>query len=466
MNNEISMGKRIKELLAKKTLPTILAGSMLFGSGALVSEAEAYSLDEPSQSYEDFINYDGIKVFINGRYVEFSESTGYPFVLDGSTMIPLRAVSKAFGAKVDWNEYSKTASVSKYDTSVDVTVDSKEMKVKDLNDNSFNMVGVTKEAMVKYGRTYIPLRSLFECFGLNVRWDSEKQIAHIETVSLESLENIDFKGKKVYSINELIDMKDIRSFVFDGEEINREYLGVLSESNQYVVIVKDDKAQVFSYQFLSNLNYYYGKEKLIKQFSLNTYSDEVFIRNEIGENIEFIKNVVRFNMFMSNISTVKTSNNISISTGAYIKSQFEEIMINAEKIAAEIKNTTSDKRQQAELLTVILNKKIKYGHKSVAAVYTALVKNEAVCEGYARSYNLVADLLDIPCICVDGVNKSSNESHAWNEVYIDGEWYVCDATLGVTLGSLNLSNYSTNLIRDDEYLEDKDMIKLTYNFEN
>ena len=34
------------------------------------------------------------------------------------------------------------------------------------------------------------------------------------------------------------------------------------------------------------------------------------------------------------------------------------------------------------------------------------------------------------------------------------------------LRSLNLSNYSTNLIRDDEYLEDKDMIKLTYNFEN
>jgi len=152
--------------------------------------------------------------------------------------------------------------------------------------------------------------------------------------------------------------------------------------------------------------------------------------------------------------------------GDKLKYQFEEIMINAEKIAAEIKNTTSDKRQQAELLTVILNKKIKYGHKSVAAVYTALVKNEAVCEGYARSYNLVADLLDIPCICVDGVNKSSNESHAWNEEYIDGEWYVCDATLGVTLGSLNLSNYSTNLIRDDEYLEDKDMIKLTYNFEN
>ena len=87
---------------------------------------------------EDFINYDGIKVFINGRYVEFSESTGYPFVLDGSTMIPLRAVSEAFGAKVDWNEYSKTASVSKYDTSVDVTVDSKEMKVKDLNDKIFN----------------------------------------------------------------------------------------------------------------------------------------------------------------------------------------------------------------------------------------------------------------------------------------------------------------------------------------
>ena len=54
--------------------------------------------------------------------------------------------------------------------------------------------------------------------------------------------------------------------------------------------------------------------------------------------------------------------------------------------------------------------------------YGALVNKEAVCEGYAKAYKQLLNAMDIPCEVV------INEDHAWNEVYLDGKWYVVDVT--------------------------------------
>lgn len=468
MNNEISMGKRIKDLLARKTLPTVLAGSMLF-SGAFANEAQAYSLDEPSQSYEDFLNYDGIRVFINGRYVEFTESTGFPFVENGSTMIPLRAVSEAFGAYVNWNDYTRAASVCKYDLNVAVPVYSKDMKVRNLNSGKIDTVSATREAVVIDGITYIPLRSLFECFGLNVRWDSEKKIAHIETVSLDSLENIDFKEENVYSIKELINMENIKSFVFDGEKINKEYLSVLSESNQYAIIVKDDCAQIFSYQFLGNLNYYYGKMKLILDNSHYKTDERAILRNEREEDIEFFKELLLFNLQLNYTSSIKKKDEVDLSYVRLVKDNYDALLKEVVLIGDEIKSKTSDKKEQAILLCDYLNSNITYSsNMQFHGSYDALVNKEAVCDGYAFAFNFIADYLGLSCICVGGDYKNSSYAHAWNEVYLDGVWYIFDATTGNKMFSLNNSVYTYNIEDSEEktksYVEDKELFQLTYKF--
>lgn len=467
MNNEKSMGKRIKELLARKTLPTVLAGSMIFGSGALLEEVNAYSLDEPIQGYEDFINYNGIKVFINGRFVEFNESTGYPFVINGSTMIPLRAVSEAFGAKVTWNEYSKTASVSKYDLSVDVTVDSKEMKVKDLNDNSISIENVTKEAMVKDGRTYIPLRSLFECFGLSVRWDNQKQIAHIETVSLESLENIDFKEEKVYTINELTNMKDIKSIEYDGKEIDKEYLGVLSESNQYVVIVEDKDAKVFSYQFLRELNQIFDlSDKLLLNLE-DKESKRLYFRNATKEDVEFLSDVYYY------VTSTYEIDKISSSKEEYRKDYKLESICNknnymetvnvASEMADKIKNSTSDTKEQIIMAVNLLNNHASYDHSNTSSnsAYSALVLKNAKCTGFAYAFNLLMQKLNIPCIYFAGPVNNGKDGHAWNYVYLDGEWYICDATNNKALLPISSEYYDALGIN---YHEEVELVKLAYKF--
>ncbi len=73
--------------------------------------------------------------------------------------------------------------------------------------------------------------------------------------------------------------------------------------------------------------------------------------------------------------------------------------------------------------------------------YGALVKKEAVCEGYARALKTILDRVGINCILVQGMHQSDGAAavpHMWNYVEIEKQtlarstekvWYAIDATL-------------------------------------
>lgn len=56
---------------------------------------------------EDVTVSDKVKVVVNGKKVEDGK------LIDGVTMVPLRAIGEAFGAKVDWDNKTRTATVTK-----------------------------------------------------------------------------------------------------------------------------------------------------------------------------------------------------------------------------------------------------------------------------------------------------------------------------------------------------------------
>lgn len=68
---------------------------------------------------------------------------------------------------------------------------------------------------------------------------------------------------------------------------------------------------------------------------------------------------------------------------------------------------------------------------SIRTAYGPLVAGEALCEGYAKAFKLLADEAGIPCVYVNGFvdDNGQPQPHAWNEVCIDGEWYAVDVTL-------------------------------------
>ena len=63
--------------------------------------------------------------------------------------------------------------------------------------------------------------------------------------------------------------------------------------------------------------------------------------------------------------------------------------------------------------------------------YGALVNGRAVCSGYAKAFDLLAKASDLSTNIVTGTATNSNgstEAHAWNQIYLDGDWYNVDVT--------------------------------------
>ncbi len=58
--------------------------------------------------------------------------------------------------------------------------------------------------------------------------------------------------------------------------------------------------------------------------------------------------------------------------------------------------------------------------------YGALVQGEAVCEGYARAMQQLLSYAGMRCRLVHGT--AGGESHMWNLVEVDGQWYHLDPT--------------------------------------
>lgn len=55
----------------------------------------------------------------------------------------------------------------------------------------------------------------------------------------------------------------------------------------------------------------------------------------------------------------------------------------------------------------------------------AFLDSQAVCEGYARAFQLLLNQAGVPCMLVTG---SAGGAHMWNLVRIDGQWYHVDTT--------------------------------------
>ena len=76
--------------------------------------------------------------------------------------------------------------------------------------------------------------------------------------------------------------------------------------------------------------------------------------------------------------------------------------------------------------------KAKYRYAHVAApLFNG--KGIFVCEGYAKAFKILCDIMEIPCLLVEGTtdssDKDSSSDHMWNYVQMeDGKWYGVDVT--------------------------------------
>lgn len=127
-----------------------------------------------------------------------------PLIVEGRTLLPVRAIIETMGGTVDWDDEQQTTVLLYGDNKIELRI----------NSNIAYLNGEEKEIdvppVIINGRTMLPIRFIAESFGFNVDWNSTEQIitinkaidekltsdAEIQTVTTE--EDRDIKALIVY----------------------------------------------------------------------------------------------------------------------------------------------------------------------------------------------------------------------------------------------------------------------------
>lgn len=116
---------------------------------------------------------DTVKVMVNGQYIVFDDQE--PVILDGRTMVPVRAVLEKLGAVVDWDAQDKIVRIFKDNRAVGLQINQRFMTVGDVGVNGETLSSWNKEIDVApqtiQNRTLLPIRCVVEEFGCAVGWD-------------------------------------------------------------------------------------------------------------------------------------------------------------------------------------------------------------------------------------------------------------------------------------------------------
>ena len=113
---------------------------------------------------------DIISITINENKMSFNEN---PYIINGVTMVPMRAIFEALGANVYWNGELKQIKATKGITELVMYIENKEIVI---NGQSTELAIAPT---IKNGSTMVPLRVVSEALGASVIWHSDTKTIEI-----------------------------------------------------------------------------------------------------------------------------------------------------------------------------------------------------------------------------------------------------------------------------------------------
>lgn len=147
---------------------------------------------------------EGINVYLEEFKINFDVQ---PQIINGRTMVPIRAIFEAMGANVVWDDTTKTAISTKDGTTVKMTLNS---TTEYINDDTYEM-DVTP--VIINGRTLAPARYVAEAFGYDVKWYEMTQSVLISKNSKFDISKIkDGTRKHPYKFGDTIRVNVFKMF--------------------------------------------------------------------------------------------------------------------------------------------------------------------------------------------------------------------------------------------------------------
>lgn len=115
------------------------------------------------------------------------------------------------------------------------------------------------------------------------------------------------------------------------------------------------------------------------------------------------------------------------------KKKLEILTKEVDSITGSIKDGLSEFEREKEIHDILLSKCTYKNGVSVMgdgweyfSSFGAIVNGESVCEGYAKSMQILLSISGIECVTIRG--EGNGDGHMWNVVNIGGSWYHLDPT--------------------------------------
>lgn len=221
-------------------------------------------------------------------------------IVDGRTLLPLRSLFESLGAEVNWNAKSNTVIATKGSTKVELTINSKTVKI--------NGTKKTLDVPAKLinGSTMVPVRFVSEALGAKVEWNQKNNYALIR-VQGQVIKVLAQDSKAKPFINNTairailknhpvlgLDIKETDTFKSAMDKISKKYHGELGFSEVTGWHFRTNSISIYSgYDSSENIEEAYDQKLSVLIVRLN---DNMTIKNAK----KFIPNIdVEFDEYAS-----------------------------------------------------------------------------------------------------------------------------------------------------------------------
>lgn len=193
---------------------------------------------------------DKITVIINGCTLESETS---PVIVEGRTLLPVRAICEAVGANVSFDNETRTVTAKGYDYTIVLKIDDNSIKLY-IGSDDFLESQCDVPPMIIDGRTFLPLRALCEALDFKVSWDEKtKTVTAEQAVFPEKNEDggvkLDRSLVKIHGRFYSDDGKIVSSQPASGIELRfkgtKLSLSLKADKDAYIHIFTDGKEELF-----------------------------------------------------------------------------------------------------------------------------------------------------------------------------------------------------------------------------
>ncbi len=319
---------------------------------------------------------------LDGETIKIDNEGSAPIIENDTTLLPIRGVAEAVGAKVDYSAYAQTVSLSNDETDVNIKIGSRTIEI------NGEVKTMATAAKIENDRTLIPLRAATEALGCDVVWDGENK-----TITLTR----PYQTKRVIVYSDEADTKNATEIV-KGNDMTILQYQTEEQARASVIAHQANGIEAEPDYILKETSLSWGTDKINAPVYCSAYNTQhsdltvaVIDSGMDSSNACFNNKIVKgYDIYNNDTSPEDITGHGThvASTVADITSSFNKVKIMPVKVFGD-KRTTS-----ALIVSEGINYAVRNGAKvinlSLAGVGESTIEKKAVANALSKDVTVVA----------------------------------------------------------------------------